>query len=1183
MFALKCTTFLALLLNASFGDIYYVKPDNLSASCNSLPCLTLNQYAAEQSQYFTTGSTFLFLDGVHSTHTTILLRNVSSIILRGRSTDSTLCKINMAIQCEDVSNLTLQGMTLAFTGGTQKNSSALSVIKGNKILFLDVKFQNDQAKCSMRAVYLNHSNVTVEKCNFIGNTAYDGGAMLITDNSNITLNGNLFIGNSAKDRGGAIYASRSELFSKNNKFSDNFAVIAGGIYFEQCKCTALSANFINNLASHTGGAVVTKLTRVTYHDITVTGNSGTAIFIYRSNVSFIGNTTMSKNNGSVGGAITAEASSISFNGHTLFEGNYAEVEGGAVAGLVRVAFIFSGVTIFVNNNATTEGGGAILGTVDTELLLNGSVFFKNNNCTSCYGGAISLTGRSRITICEITTFKSNWGEMGGAMYLRDSNVILKQNSSIITLHNSAKYYGGAIFHMDNINYFQCNFAINMEYQKSDVLILLPDCFLELENFKFSQSIKTTLYEIYSYNDSAGIDGQFIYGGLMDKCHVIDTNESVVEYDLLYNIVMNYRILHIEPNGTNGTNTISSEAYTLCFCDNDLQYDCLENKSVTVSTIRGSRFNVSVLALSQGNTITAPVLIAEVGKTARLGLNQKTKNLIPNCTTLSYNMYSTEEKEVMKLYPDKSCRDTGLAVANIEVIFLPCPDGFNKSLDQCVCEERLRKYNAKCTVYDEQNYITRNSGSNFWVGAIYFSNGSYQGLILCGSICPIDYCKTADINITLRQPDVQCDFNHSGKLCGACATNHSLMLGNRNSRCQKCSNNYILLLIAFAAAGIILVAFLSILRLTVAPGMINSIILYANIVQANKTIFFPNLSVNILTVFIAWMNLDLGIPTCFYHGMDAYAHTWLQFVFPIYIWILLSLIIITSRHSTFITKLIGSNPIAVLATLLLMSYTKILKTLIEIYSSVQLEYPDNKKVSAWLKDANMHYLKSQHLILAVVGSIFIAFFFLPYTIFLLLGYKLYYFSENRCLHWFMIRMKPLLDSYYAPYEKHTRYWTGLLLLVRCALYIIFSFDSIGGTDNSLLAIITTFTAILTIAWFSVKIYKTFYVNAIEALVYLNLIILSAATSIKVNSLGLVYSLIGMVFAIMVGIIYYHFHLLYITKSTLWLKFTSKLTNIRKRLRNVTDAERAPLVHPSDARYVTKSVITLRESLMEEPCT
>ena len=100
-------------------------------------------------------------------------------------------------------------------------------------------------------------------------------------------------------------------------------------------------------------------------------------------------------------------------------------------------------------------------------------------------------------------------------------------------------------------------------------------------------------------------------------------------------------------------------------------------------------------------------------------------------------------------------------------------------------------------------------------------------------------------------------------------------------------------------------------------MINSIILYANIVQANKLLFFSNEN-NVLTVFIAWMNLDLGIPTCFYNGMDAYAQTWLQFAFPLYVWFLISLIIITSRYSTLMTKLMGSNPIAVLATLLLIN-------------------------------------------------------------------------------------------------------------------------------------------------------------------------------------------------------------------------------------------------------------------------
>ena len=140
-----------------------------------------------------------------------------------------------------------------------------------------------------------------------------------------------------------------------------------------------------------------------------------------------------------------------------------------------------------------------------------------------------------------------------------------------------------------------------------------------------------------------------------------------------------------------------------------------------------------------------------------------------------------------------------------------------------------------------------------------------------------------------------------------------------------------------------------------------------------------------------MNLDLGFATCFYDGMDAYAQTWLQFAFPLYVWLLISLIILTSRYSTLMTKLIGSNPIAVLATLLLMSYMKVLKNIIEIYySSVQLEYP-NTKVTVWFKDTTVPYLESRHLILAVVTSIFAAFCFFPYTMIILLGYKLYHYS------------------------------------------------------------------------------------------------------------------------------------------------------------------------------------------------
>ena len=267
----------------------------------------------------------------------------------------------------------------------------------------------------------------------------------------------------------------------------------------------------------------------------------------------------------------------------------------------------------------------------------------------------------------------------------------------------------------------------------------------------------------------------------------------------------------------------------------------------------------------------------------------------------------------------------------------------------------------------------------------------------------------------------------------------------------------------------------------------------------------------------------------------------------------------------------------------MSYAKILKTIVQIYSFVNLDYPNNITVRVWLKDANVPYLKGHHLILAVFGSLFIALFFLPYTFFLLLGYKLYQYTNRSCIYWFMLRMKPLLDSYYAPYQKHTRYWTGLLLLIHCGLYIVFSFNAIGGIDNSLLAITTAYTAVIVIAWLSVKIYSSFYVNVIEALVYLDLIVLSAATSNNANTPALADTLVGIVFTITMGIIFFQFHLLYLTKLPIWLKITAKLDSLKKKSKKqerMTEDETPPLITPSDTGFVTKSEIALRESLMEE---
>ena len=158
-----------------------------------------------------------------------------------------------------------------------------------------------------------------------------------------------------------------------------------------------------------------------------------------------------------------------------------------------------------------------------------------------------------------------------------------------------------------------------------------------------------------------------------------------------------------------------------------------------------------------------------------------------------------------------------------------------------------------------------------MGFINSSNLDERGVVFTS--CPHGYCLPDSINITSDDPDIQCVDNRTGVLCGQCSDGYSLTLGRQ--KCSECSNMYLLLLLPLAALGPVLVAVLFLLNLTVTDGSINGMIFYANVVAMSHSIRYSDTSSQLYT-FIAWLNLDLGITTCFYDGMDAYAETWLQF-------------------------------------------------------------------------------------------------------------------------------------------------------------------------------------------------------------------------------------------------------------------------------------------------------------------
>ena len=412
----------------------------------------------------------------------------------------------------------------------------------------------------------------------------------------------------------------------------------------------------------------------------------------------------------------------------------------------------------------------------------------------------------------------------------------------------------------------------------------------------------------------------------------------------------------------------------------------------------------------------------------------------------------------------------------------------------------------------------------WINAT-LTNGSQNG-ILVHDHCPFDYCKPESFDLDLEDPDEQCAFNRSDILCGACQHNLSHVFGT--SACRECSSLWALLWVpVIALAGVALVVLLIVLNLTVSVGTINGLIFYANILRANHATFFPpNTTNSFLSWFIAWINLDLGIETSFYNGLDAYVKTWLQFVFPLYIWFLVMIIIVLSHYFTLAARLSGRNAVPVLATLFLLSYAKLLRIIITVFQSTELEYPDESVRKVWFYDGNIDYLKGKHIPL-FIAALFLLLISLPYTAILIFIQYLQHRSSYRVLFW-VKKLKPLFDAYTGSYKDRHRYWTGLLLLVRIVLFLVFSLNTCGSPDINLLAIVLTVLSLFVHVVLFGTVYKTWALNVIEYSYIVNLGVLSSVTFYtKVagkGHVGAVYASVSIAFAFTQFIITVTFHAL-----------------------------------------------------------
>ena len=1003
-------------------------------------------------------------------------------------------------------------------------------------------FVNNSAISGGAIATLLNATITVIESSFTHNKAIRGGALYILIGNNLTANYSNFSHNLAKHDGGMIYSenqnrlifkycelnfnradnnggvvcllSQSELnISEDNSFIGNQARSGGVAYTSESTTNINSQNLLiaNNTAIEIGGAVYSTAAVITFFSgdnrlVQNQAHAGGALYLSKANLSVIsGNNTFVRNEAIFGGAIHLNEGQLIFSGgNNMLIKNIAD-DGGAiyVGAKSKIIVETDNQTTISANSAVHHGGGLYL--TMSELKIRGESLYITRNRANKNGGGIHSTN-STIIVEGVICFVNNEAENGGGVSLERNAKLHGGNGQINLVTNMASHYGGAIYVDDETNPDMCA-AVNVE---STTPSTESECFS-----------KSVLFDMS--DNSAGVSGSNLFGGLLDRCTV--HNESQMG-------IMNF---HNSSNiNMSQVDTISSHPIRLCFC-RDGKPDCYYQPE-PIQVNRGKVFSVELIAYDQVHqAVNANIQCFLNSSAGRLGEGQQIQAVNKACTELKYNLFTPNDYEGLTFSAVRGPCNNILGISERSVmieIICSCPIGFQRSIINnnetscdCVCHQVLQSYEkTKCNPLTE-SIIRR---ENFWISLYIWSNSS--GYVIYPH-CPLDYCYTPDkqVSVNLNHPngsDAQCDLNRMGTLCGTCKPGLSVSLGSSN--CVHCPHYWPALLvtiaIVFILSGIGLVALVLALNLTVAIGTLNAIILYANLVAANKSALFPS-GVSFASVFISWLNFDLGFDICFFDGMDTYIKIWLQLAFPAYIIILVVVIIQLSYYFDAFGRLVGKkDPVATLATLILLCYAKLLQTIIAAFSSATLVYPDGSKKTLWLPDATIEYFTSKHAVLFFI-AILILLAGLVYTL-LLFSWQWFLYCPRKRVKWIRNqKLSSFMEIYLTPYTPRHRYWTGLLLLVRVSVYLVSAFNP--SSDPRVILLTTNFitsSIFLYIAIFGVRMYKNRFINAMETLTYFNIMALSIFTWYTIDAdtkqTAVTNISVGITFIQLIAVIIYH---------------------------------------------------------------
>ena len=892
-----------LYITISSCAVYTITPDDHNTTvCHH--CYNLQHYLLNVTKYFTSNTQLLFLPGLHHLHTDLIIQNVHNISLIGSAANGTapatviqLWSNLSTLLIMNTSMLSLKSITINITSSYLLESQhtlswePLTIKDCSFVLLQQIQVhQQGQHDIELALIAINIMGISY----FNHVVGFDEMHMLYNETRTDRKNHSLSIDNCI------IKALVMEMFQtsyrvtlriismrvQNNEYYDYYKAFIYGKELGTSEVLISDCQFISNI----------------YRNQLISFSSTSNGSVQFNDCSFENNKPSINMEIKIGDYIQNnliklyKQVNLEFN-NCNFHGNNDQIivqTDGRTANPANVVIRNTNYTTTMSRSHTIVDRTRLrlISISHATLVLIDSVIFHD---ITSYENIISLEGNSTMIISGTVMFSFNDVEILINLYKSNKQyVIIIENITLYISHNKVKSL----------------FDTNLPTAKYPY----PTCFFQYyTRMKNKVSMEERNFQITFYNNQCYKNG--CYGKItITNCHWLAKSlfNNINDFPLEVN---NHYISFINNSGSYKLSQIIEQS-SLCVCTNELHYNChifdlgylYPGVTLTLSLhcTKADTANAVVVKTDIDRQYITPCIVLNISENLQL--------IDKRCTRLQYTIgFPTVNNCELFL---KIASDTDDYLSTFYIRQITCPIGFVKVEKRCQCDPVLVQYGiTNCNINDQTILRPANS----WISATTHNN-SYTNHISLH--CPFHYCLPHSSHLNLPTPNPQCQFNRYGLLCGHCLQGLSTIFSTPH--CQHCSSIYLLLIIPIAIAGLVLVSLLFVLNLTVTDGTINGFILYVNIISINTPVFFTEL--NHLTptyIFISLANLDLGVQTCFYNGMDDYAKMWLQLVFPFYLIFIATLIIITSHYSTTIQRLTTRRALPVLATLFLLSYTKIL--------------------------------------------------------------------------------------------------------------------------------------------------------------------------------------------------------------------------------------------------------------------